>query len=356
MPAIPGAIRWDAWYGENAASTEAFVKAYVESTLTRDYLYRAPWFAQPVSRFLNGITAYGNTQAVMDAEITYAHDAGLSYWAYLWYGQQTPESPFQHAWTLHQSSSIKNDMNWCLMWQLSRLGNASTFAGRIATYVGYMGQANYQTVLGGRPLLYLFVDNDTSVNSSWGGSYANLGTSLTALRTACSNAGLGDPYVVIQYGYAPTAATIATATGSQAISHYSVGTVDAFGGSYAAFDTSVRADWAARAATGTAVVPVCMVGWDTRPRKEFTFAPNARLPKPYQTRAAFIVPPTGPELTTHLQAAAAYVAANPAVCPSGAALIYSWNECDEGGSLLPQYGTGAAPVTTYLDAFAAVMW
>jgi hypothetical protein len=54
----------------------------------------------------------GDIQAIMDQEIRYAHDAGLTCWVYLWYGVN---HPMQNAWRLHQASSIKNEVNWAQM-------------------------------------------------------------------------------------------------------------------------------------------------------------------------------------------------------------------------------------------------
>jgi hypothetical protein len=205
---IPGAIRWDAWYGGGSGS-EANVNAQVSASLGPTvFQNRAPWFAAPVSPFLNSIN--GNQQALMDAEIAYAASAGLKYWAYCWYGQQTPASPFMNAWNLHQSSSVKNNMNWCLLLQFTRISSAIMAANQ-ATYVSYFQQANYQTVSVGtanRPLVYIFMD--TTSFASFGGTTAGVATAITNLRAACATAGIGNPYVVVMYGTPSQAASWAT--------------------------------------------------------------------------------------------------------------------------------------------------
>ena len=49
----------------------------------------------------------------------------------------------------------------------------------------------------------------------------------------------------------------------------------------------------------------------------------------------------------------AAVRSNPAAYPARRALIYSWNECDEGGSALIPTWTPSGPNTAILSALAA---
>ena len=70
----------------------------------------------------------------------------------------------------------------------------------------------------------------------------------------------------------------------------------------------------------------------------------------------YAIAPTTDQLTAHLQAAVDYVASHPAQCPSKAILIYSWDECDEGGNaIIPTY-TGGAPDTSRITALQGVTW
>ena len=202
-----GAIRWDAWYGTSEGSSESFVNPYVDQTLgPQEYRARAPWFAGPKSKDVNSID--GNSQTIVDREISYASQAGLKYWAYCWYGAPQKGSPMQNAWALHQSSAIRNSMNWCMLLQFSRIGPSGVFAGAVPTWVNYLQQPNYQTVLGNRPLVYLYVDGLSSLDVSWHGSWGNVRTALNSLRIASVSANVGDPYIVIMYGNPFAAADI----------------------------------------------------------------------------------------------------------------------------------------------------
>lgn len=361
---IPGAIRWDAWYGsvgsQGPGSSEDGVNGQVCNSLgPAQFQSRAPWFATPPNAYQNVIN--GNIQATMDAEITYAASAGLKYWAYCWYGQQTPNSPQQNAWNLHQSSSIKNNMNWCLLLQFSRIGNSTTWGNNISTYVGYMQQANYQTVTVAavvRPLLYVFIDNVATLTTNWGGSLTNLQTAFNALRTACTGAGLGTPYIVIMDGPVATAATYATGTSSDAISNYGGGgTISGpGGGTWASYETALEAYWTSEAGAFATIVPPCQIADDSRPRKHTP--PTFTGGIPHSGEDLYVVAPSGAQITAQLQAAVSYVVANPTIVPSKAIIIYSWDECDEFGGIIPSYNAAnpAAPNTTVLTAVSNVVW
>jgi hypothetical protein len=53
-----------------------------------------------------------------------------------------------------------------------------------------------------------------------------------------------------------------------------------------------------------------------------------------------------------MRAAVDFILDHPKSCPANALLIYSWNECDEGGGLIPTRGD---PKGSYLDAIAPII-
>ena len=123
-------------------------------------------------------------------------------------------------------------------------------------------------------------------------------------------------------------------------------------GPYRDLDRQTRAYWRTLAAAGVPIVPIAMVGWDTRARRahpvpwersESTAPPNLRQ---------YYVLPEPAELGAHLQAAVDYIGRNARACPSQLLLIYSWDECDEGGGLIP---TVEDPSGSYLSAIARVL-
>ena len=317
---VAGAIRWDAWY--DSQHREA-----VEAALgPAQWHFRAPWFSKEIAS--DALSINGNYQSVIDYELALAADAGLRYWAYVWYGES---HHMQNAWLLHQASSLKNRMSWCLLWQFSDLGNPSTFRHRIPDYLSYFEQGNYQVVLGERPLVFLDIDGLTTLTANWSAAWVNVFDALQDLRAACRQANIGNPYLVIMYGDPRTAASIMANVQADAISNYVGRIPHGRAAGYAELDKSVRNYWAEQAATGSAVVPIAMMGWDRRPR--------AQHPPPWESSTSsqpisYVSQGTETERAAHLHSAVDFMAKNRSVCPSRALLIYSWNECDEGGGVL----------------------
>lgn len=357
-----GAIRWDAWDGTGCPSCgNGTANASVRTSLgnsvakaptttggtqTINWQLRAPWFSTPTSPYT--ITIDGNQQTTMDAEIAYAKSAGLNYWAFAWY---SPTDALQFAWQLYQASAHKSDVDWCLLLNFSHLGGPSGMAAAQAAFVTYFQQANYQTVLSGRPLVYLFMDSTDL--TAWGGSYTSVQTAFNNLRTAATNAGVPTPYLVVMYPVPATAASIKTSISADAISNYFSSLATGQPATYAAQIASDAAFWAAMGATGSPIVPIVQTGWDTRPRKMTPppFAPGV----PGSGMLNYVAAGTPAQIASDFQAAISYVLANPSVAPSKAVIAYSWDECDEGGStLIPTYSAGG-PVHAILDAVGTVL-
>jgi hypothetical protein len=320
-PVIAGAIRWDAW--EAAGTT---VIQSVQKTLgPSQYQRRAPFCAKPTS---SKTISFGtcNTQSTIDAEIAYAAGAGLSYWAYCWYG---PDDPMMNAWNYHQRSIHRNRVNWCLLLQFGNIRGPSHFLPLLDTYIRYFSQANYQKVLGGRPLMYIYLNDTKYLAESWNGDWANVRNALSTLGANSMKAGLATPYIVIMHGRPSEAKTLMEESGADAISNYMGLVPTTQAASYTALDTSVQGYWAMMAKTGASVVPICMTGWDPRPRIP-QVNPYVRIGEPAQ-------------IASHIKSAISYVDGHPLECPARTILIYSWDECDEGGSVLaPTYSSNGS--------------
>jgi hypothetical protein len=351
---IPCAIRWDA--------VDTGVGNSINRSITRTlsparFWSRAPWYAVPKGP--NSIKIDGDSQAIMDQEITYAHDAGLTCWAYLWYGES---NVMQNAWHLQQTSSIKNEVNWVQMEQFGNLLGSSDFASQTPTIISYMQQSNYQTVLSGRPLWFLYADGSyaTQLSTYWGNNTANFATALATFRSAVQAAGLPNPYIVMVNGSATTAANL----GADAVSNYipNFG-APAIANPWSNVESAIEAYWTSLGnganTRGIQTVPIAATGWDTRPRKQHIVNWAAIGGKPYAGLNVYNVLPTPAEFTTELQNVVSYVTSNPSVTDSKVILIYAWDECDEGGNcLIPHYNPSApsVPDTSILDAFKAVIW
>ncbi|MGI4799036.1 MAG: hypothetical protein ACRYG8_34355 [Janthinobacterium lividum] len=319
---IVGAIRWDAWYGA-AGSSE---RTAVEATLgPAEFQSRAPDFAVPISH--TSIRIDGGTQAEIDREIRLASQAGIDYWAYCFYSL---DSPMMNAWKLHQISAIRDRMKWCLLLP-SFAFFESEMLSSIDRYVGYMIQSTYQRVLGGRPLLFVLDDATPA---------ARLRAGIDMLRRTCTIANGGNPYIAIMSWSPLHTRQEALAAGADAISAYSVQSPKATA-NYNDLDRAMRAEWAEMAEAGIATIPLAVTGKDRRPRVKTPVPWETGRQQPMVGYNQYFVPGRPEQIGRHVRAAVDWVDAHPADCPARCSIIYSWNECDEGGStLLPTRGQG----------------
>ncbi len=325
--ATVGAIRWDAWFGDKGMPGQA-----VEKSLGPQLWHgRLPFYGKVLSD--TQVQARGDTQEIMDREIEYAAGAGLDYWAFLTYNTG---DPMTRALDLYLSSKHRTKIGFCVILHHIRQDALQDEARRI---VGYLKEPGYQKVLGGRPLVYMlrceapkaFYDD---------------------IRKSAVEAGLKEPYFVQMDG---DKASIG-ALGFDAVSAYCYW----MGGGrepatpYAAVAKGAQERWDAWKLRGLKCVPLVSAGLDRRPR--------VQNPVPWETSwekgAAgdpatwpYAQPPRPTELAAHVQAALDWIKTNPTTAEANTAIIYAWNEFDEGGWICPTLTEG----TARLDAIRAVL-
>jgi hypothetical protein len=316
---IIGAIRWDPWYEPDSGHE----RAAMEITLgPSPYHDRAPACATVDSSAIS----FGRcgTQAEMDAEIAEAAKAHIDYWAFCWYGPTSAQSEMSIGWQLYQASRSKDQVKWCLVFANYPLFEREA-GGMTAALVGYLTQPNYQHVkVDGhwRPLVYLLHNRFDE---------RQLAVSLAAFRAACQTAGVANPYVVILLMGAPPTAVVAT--GADAIGQYAFPGLPSPGATYAELVAHVEREWGVLAATGIAMVPTAMTGWDRRPRIEHP-VPWELFQKPFAGIDAYFAAGSPDAIAAHVKDMVAWLEAHQAAAPAQTGLIYSWNEYDEGGSTL----------------------
>ncbi|MGH8490629.1 MAG: hypothetical protein ACREXS_17635 [Gammaproteobacteria bacterium] len=343
-PIAAGAIRWDAWYSRTDNSV------YAQNSLSSaKYLRRAPSHCDITP---NVQVICEGSQAVLDAEIRAAVRGGLDYWAFCWYA---PGSSFRTAWNFYQTSSHRDLIKWCGIVPLHLLGSLPFKSGKwkpgIEEWAGYMRQPHYHKVAAGtaaRPLLYILWDAN-HLHWYFDNRLTHVREAFELLRHLAAQSGLGSPYIVILRG--PEGADIARATGADAISSYISGFQAKDMGTYADLAGQTQRYWEKLRQSSVSVVPIAMVGWDTRPRQERPVPwDHGRKANPNPTRYFALATPE--ELAAHLRTAVNYINGNPKTCPARTLLIYSWNECDEGGGLIPTKGD---PEGAYLAAIRDVL-
>ncbi len=342
---ISGAIRWDAWYED----TPGDVCAQAQQVLSpAAWQIRAPWFASIASVYR--LTTVG-AQANMDAEIGYAHAAGLKFWAFNEYPTTSPSSTLclRQGWTLYQASSLKAQMNWAWISQLSDLGTTGSYATQVANYVTNFSDAHYQPVLSGRPLWFIFWSSANFVGS-WGGSYSNLAAMITALRAAASTAGIGNPYVVVMDTAANAPAEM-TGIGADAISYYNASNY----GTYSALVTRNENNWTSFAATGDSMIPTAVVGWDRRPFYQQPQSWYNSGSSPYVGMNEYTADGTVSQVAGHIQDGVTWVQGHATADPADVLLIYAWDECAEGGGNMLIPTVGDPPPSALLSAVSAFL-
>ncbi len=310
-----GAIRWDAWVGDlgrPGLETE-------ESLGPSEFHWKAPFYSVILDDY--HILARATTQEIIDDEIKYASEAGIDYFAYLYY-----TGALSTAITLHFTSAIKEDVKFCMIVESGRFN--SSVASLLANY--YFKKSFYKTVnIEGidRPLLYLFQCN------------TNTASVIASLRAACTASGVNDPYIVAMHTH------LCDGIDFDAVSNYA-----AFGGGGAPYSTlalNAANNWNNQKNAGHKVIPLVTSGWDPRSRMRT----RNSIPWTDPDTSAWALPGTAAEIADHLQDGIDWVNNNSTTAEANAILIYAWNEFSEGGWICPTKGEGDAR----LEAIASVL-
>ncbi|MCP4642502.1 MAG: hypothetical protein GY851_18800 [bacterium] len=334
---LVGAIRWDAWHGPASE-----VGLIVEKTLApAHWHYRLPFFGKVTGE--NAVEARGDTQEVMDQEIAYAHKAGLDYWAFVIYPE---DNALSLGLKYYLSSERKSLINFCLNLQggWEARGGPDAWPEKVQRYASYFTEPTYQTVLGDRPLVYLY-SVEGLVGSGRFETWEDARTAFDQLRAGAKAAGAGNPYIVAQ-GWSPKVL-------KEQVDKLGLDAIGAYASSagekaapYSSLAAHAERWWDAFKATECSVVPLASAGWDMRPRVE-TPVPWVRDGDIEQYYEA----PEPHELVAHIEKALQWSQANPDAAEARAVLIYAWNEFDEGGWLCPTLSEG----TARLDALWKVL-
>lgn len=331
-----GAIRWDAWYDGSGGVVAQAVQTDLSPAAFQS---RAPAFATPTPA--GGLTIDGDTTAEMTREIQLAQTAGIDYWAFNYYA---PGDPMRNALQLYLQNPDRAAVDFALIDFAGWGATQTSYTAMMDQRAGLMAQPTYQRVAGGRPLYYVMLPSASIVSQWWGGDARNMGAALDYLRRQVTAATGENPYVVVM-GAPLAAAAFAQAVGADGISAYAVQGGD-IGGTYQTLSSEVSAERGAALATGEAVIPTVMTGWDPSPRQQ--------NPVPWgSSGTASYATATPAQIASQLGNALAWLAAHPD-STAGTALVYAWNEFDEGGWLAPTYVPGnPAGDTSRLDAVAA---
>lgn len=332
---IFGAIRWDGQYCDTAGEP-----CFEEERALGDpkWQFRAPLHTEIVGR---GKIKFEPTQETFDNEIVAAERAGLKYWAYAAYGRKEfvdLHHSMMRGLAFHRASNLKDRMKYTLIVSTDTLGHTSDFDFAVNTVVRLMKDSNFQTIMGGRRILFLaYTENELA--GHWSGSIHNLAAAIDDLRKAAVKEGLGNPYIILLSSHGEQ---VRSALGLDAISMYAITPPVNSYSTFRELVTSVGAFWEKEVAeTQAGMVPTVMVGWDPRPRNHHQPAyDHSDWSK--NDPDAHTTPPTPAEFAEECKNAVAFINAHPKQCNARLALIYAWDEDSEGGPLEPTLGDRSA--------------
>jgi hypothetical protein len=240
-PAV-GAIRWDAWIGDAADSD---VGRQVERSLGPEQWHvRLPFYGRKISR--SEVQVRGNRQEVMDQEIAYASAAGLDYWAFVMYAEDSPLT--LGGLDLYLRSATRSRIRFAMIVQSYTFDEAS-----IDRLVRYFRDERYQRVAGGRPLVFLAGPRRVA-DPEW----PNAAAAVARLRQQTARAGLEPPYIVHMWGWGDAKQVIGW-LGLDAIGAYSMN-FDDHAAPYTLLAEKTQAKWDEWRATGAKVVPLVPPG------------------------------------------------------------------------------------------------
>jgi hypothetical protein len=269
----------------------------------------------------------GYSQAILDQEIEFAAYAGLDYWAFDAYA---PDNAMSNALRLYLSSKAKDKMKFCMLADIGVLANRTM----LGWHRELMKDASYQQVLDGRPLYYLLMPNAAAIERIGGRGRAK--ELVDGARTDASLGGGHNPYIVLLNQNPSLAAEAARALGCDAIGSYAVNR-NLHRAPFAELVREAEELWEQFAATGLPVIPPVTTGFDRRPRAEHPVPWEGQSASPSVASAIYYGKATPDEIGRELRDCLRWMKSHPAAVPANTALIYAWNEYDEGGWLAPTY-------------------
>lgn len=324
---VVGAIRWDCWYYGKA--DDEFTSILANNFKPKEFRHRLPFFAKEIGE--DSLYINGSSQEVMDKEIRYAKTCGLNYWAFVTYTEKGLRLGLER----YLSSKDREDINFCLIVEQGRFRPSN--AGFTEHIINMIRQPGYQTVLNNRPLLYFGFIDSAAVVKSWGG-FRQMKHALDSVRNVIMSSGYGNPYLVIMDFDAVKGKQWSDSLGGNALSSY-VAQKSSPRASYKKLTEEAEQFWNEFKATSAQVVPVCVAGWNPKPRID-----NISIWSKYYPKNVYYDYATPQELAAHIERGLKWVVQNKIATPAQCMLIYAWNEFDEGGWLCPTLYEGDARV------------
>ncbi len=324
-PTSVGVYRWDAWHG----GTDSIYQAAKATLQPSQYRNKVPFYGQTN---LDGSVDINDTnQSAMDREISYAHNGGVNYWIFLHYSDYAqPEATMNQSLRTYLASTNKSQIQFAYMLSHELYDSLSQYWPQSrADMINQMKDGQYQTVLNGRPIVYIYSD----------AAGPNLASRLVQLRSAAQAAGLPNPYIVTidlnPSTFGADAATSWTPSGGS-------------GDTWSNYASSVSSENATLTSTYSKTVLTAHVNWDSRPYHD--------NPPPWWTSPpnTWYQPASSDQYRQLVQSAVDQTQAQPSQNEANTVFVYAWNEFAEGGIMCPTVNSDGSINTTVLDGLAQV--
>ncbi len=334
-----GAIRWDAWYGEEVNNSHAGY--HVQKALEDEkWLYRVPARHR---RLPNGEIVFEcATEESMEEELHLAHDAGIKFWAYCVYAPQGRTLGLSRALSQHMKSPNRKLVPLCAILENTYLSKPQN--DRVLEMI--RNDAYFK--INGRPVIFTYVMNtkfDTMDKPLVKKSKEEF---FSKVREICG----ADPINITMHRKPEKdGKRFADFFNADAISTYWEVRFNLKAGEFSELANLNREWWKRAANTGHKVVPIVTAGVDRRPRIFHPMPWEAHVQKKGVGAEFYIKTPSPEEIAELVNDAIKFVQKNPTVCPHKLVLIYAWNEHDEGGWLAPTAIGG----TKRLDAIKKIL-
>lgn len=332
---IVGAIYWGAWNSEGFGNP-----AQMEISLSNPkYRDRIPFFGVESTERVNvyevppnktrvtGVTSIrigGDRQWVVDKEIKYAVDAGIDYFAMLYYGRH------HYSHRLFKASQVAERKKIKFCWILDEF-----YIEEIDVIARDMGREDYQKVKDGRPLFY-FING--------GRNCVEIGDFLNEIKKVYKQLypQAPNPYIVSLSWQDSDAhyCSINNEFMGDAFGSYGSLTGASLGDkSYEYIRAHEELGWRLGGIHGGAPKRVLWMslGGDRRPRVDFPVSWERDLVHGYPIYPDdyWAETPSPEQVKSQLRKAINFVKSNPIICDNNSILVYAWNEHDEGGWFSP---------------------
>ena len=325
-----GVINWDGCL----ESDKTYFGGYCAKTLTHEkYINRVPFYADGAME--HKVSFHKRTQEEFDTEMKYAIEAGIDYFAYVWYTERSEFAADEnvsetarhvHELTyirkLHMASELNTKLKMCAIMSAHPITDAELLD------LAEEMQKPYYQYIDEKPLVYIYTGYDKDL--------------IARLRAACKKAGTNDPYVAIFTNAAPAKDGECYEL-ADAVSAYCIHTEERDCESSADFNDELIEMNKLMLTYNLPVIPMYGVGWNPNPRVD--------VPVPwYGYSAKKYAPPSVPEQIENGAADLASWLKSEKIAPRHI-LSYAWNEFEEGGYICPTFLPDGGLDTSRVKAF-----